>query len=167
MRRFLPIVALVLAGCRDALAVDGEVAAPGAPARIVLDETAWAGGGGMRHIVTIDSASGMFTRVDSTLTVGGGSSATVVSGRADTLMIRALYRQAATRAFRAAPASYLRPRGIFVPPDPSWGSLTVTANQRTRRIDWEKGGGALPQAVGYAVCLARVAAGGLVTCLPD
>jgi len=138
---------------------------PGAPARIAFEERGFAGGHGFRTKLTLDSTTAVYTVETCTESVGVACDDTkqVRTGTAQAEVRDQLFRRTSMQDFRLLRAEYRR-EGSVLPPDPYDAELTITAGERTRTIEWEKGA-EVPALVGAYVCNLRAATGELILCL--
>lgn len=151
---------------------DGEspvgVPAPGAPARIVLEESSYEGGQGMRSTLVVDSASSTFSVATCTESAGETCVATTVTWSGDTPVgVRdGLFALQDTKEFRGLRHEYRRADTVN-PPDPYTAKLTITANERRRTIEWENGA-KVPGVLVHYTCYVQSATGEIVVCpLPE
>lgn len=154
----------VVAACSQSEVIVG-VSDPGAAARITFEDWGYAGGHGFRTSLTLDSASATYTV--ETCTEGVGVSCDENKQRR-TGAVQAdvrdqLFRRTYLRDFRSLRAEYRRDGAVMIP-DPGAAKLTVTAGERTRTLEWEKGA-VVPALLDAYVCNLRAATGELITCL--
>jgi hypothetical protein len=147
---------------------DGLVGSPdpGAPARLTFADVGFAGGQGLRTTITIDSAGSSYTFITCTESAGVTCDQTREerSGSTPVQLREQLFARTASGDFRRLKNSYRR-ASATIPPDPYDAVLTITANERTRTITWEKGA-IVPALLTSFVCHLRAAAGELITCQP-
>ena len=139
---------------------------PGAPARLTFADVGFAGGQGLRTTITLDSAGSSYTFTTCTESVGVPCEQTREERSGSTpLQLRdQLFARAASGDFRRLKNAYHR-ASATIPPDPYNAVLTITANERTRTMTWEKGA-SVPALLTSFVCHLRAAAGELITCQP-
>ncbi len=139
---------------------------PGAPARLTFADVGFVGGQGLRTTITLDSAGSSYTFSTCTESVGVSCDQTREerSGSTSVEVRDQLFARAASGDFRRLKDAYRR-GSTTIPPDPYDAVLTITADERTRTITWEKGA-SVPGLLASFVCHLRAAAGELITCQP-
>jgi hypothetical protein len=154
---------VVAAACLDSAENIVGIFVPGAPARVIQETVAAAGGQITRTTVTVDSATATYEVVICQGGVTGPCSEMQRrSGDVPGAMLTELFEAAQTREFKRLKEEY-RLNTEYTPPDGSWTLLSVTVGERERSIEWQEGAD-LPDVLERFLCRLDTIQGSLALC---